>query len=149
METSAFFEARLKSVVIPFNIDLYFFFQSVPDPHMHGRADFSIQKDSFVLSHVITVLYISLSFSASLAAWHFTKCSHSTPISTFVPITSGVKNPCSVSITHCKYDHFFSFSFFVKMTLVCRLWLLAEFTCWSYLGGFPLVPRSEGFSSVG
>ena len=82
-----------------------------------------------VLSHVMTVPYVSPFFSESLYPRGVKNRLHSSPKPPFVPKINGVKEPCSTSKTRSKYSRFFSCSCLRNICFV--VWFLEdlEFTC--------------------
>ena len=88
------------------------------EPHMHRTNDFTNEKLSFVRRKQVASLVVMFLFSASFSARCLKKAPHSRLIPPKHEKTSGVKLPCSTSITLSAYLIFFSFS--------CFSWILAS-----------------------
>ena len=88
------------------------------EPHMHRTSDFTNEKLSLVRRKQVASLVVMFLFSASFSARCLKKAPHSRLIPPKHENTSGVKLPCSTSITCSAYLIFFSFS--------CFSWILAS-----------------------
>ena len=75
------------------------FFQGVREPRTQRTAERMTWNASYVRIHATVAEYCSICLLDSSSASRFTKFWHSAPMPPFVPITSGVKVPCST--VHC------------------------------------------------
>ena len=82
------------------------------EPHMHKTSDFTKEKLSLVRRKQVASLVVMFLFSAIFSARCLKKAPHSRLIPPKHENTSGVKLPCSTSITISAYLIFFSFSCF-------------------------------------
>ena len=88
------------------------------EPHMHRTSDFTNEKLSLVRRKQVASLVAMFLFSATFSARCLKKAPHSRLIPPKHENTSGVKLPCSTSVTRYAYLIFFSFS--------CFSWILAS-----------------------
>ena len=88
------------------NVVVFDFLNGTRDPLTHVIADFRFSIEARVLIYVQVSAYVWLVFSARVADKCLTNIWHSLPMPPLVPNTSGVKNPCSTSITLWIYSLF-------------------------------------------
>ena len=99
------------------------------EPLTHLCTVFNTGNESCIHSQEITLGKDSLFFLESLCARVLKKFWQSSPMPPFVPNTSGVKVPISISMTFWLNFLFFSFSCSLKIVAVCLLWMDRELTC--------------------
>ena len=111
------------------------FLKGTRDPLTHVIADFRISIETRVLIHVQVSAYDSLVFSDRVVDKCLMNIWHSLPMPPFVPNTSGVKTPCSISTTLWKYSLSLLASWLLNIQVVIfsrpglrswRAWLLCR-----------------------
>ena len=92
------------------------------EPRTQSTVDLRISNESLVLMRVIVDPWSSFCFLEIRSARFLMKILHSDPILPLVPITSGVKDPCSTSMILWLYCLFFSSSWRLNICSVVRFY---------------------------